>query len=58
MDWFTFQPAADTSQILFAEQVPVEQLAQQFGTPLYVYSRRGLETGFWLTSKPWPTGRT
>ena len=46
MDWFTFQPAADTSQILFAEQVPVEQLAQQFGTPLYVYSRRGLETGF------------
>ena len=46
MDWFTFQSAADTSQTLFAEHVPVEQLAQQFGTPLYVYSRRGLETGF------------
>ena len=46
MDWFTFQPATDTSQTLFAEQVPVEQLAQQFGTPLYVYSRRGLEAGF------------
>lgn len=46
MEWFTFQPAADASQTLFAEQVPVEQLAQQFGTPLYVYSRRGLETGY------------
>ncbi len=46
MDWFTFQPAIDVGRVLFAEQVPVAQLAQQFGTPLYVYSRRGLESGF------------
>ena len=46
MDWFTFQPTIDVGRVLFAEQVPVAQLAQQFGTPLYVYSRRGLESGF------------
>jgi len=46
MDWFTFQPAADANRALFAEQIPVAQLAQQFGTPLYVYSRRGLEAGY------------
>ncbi len=46
MDWFTFGHGVDGNRQLFAEQVPVEQLAQQFGTPLYVYSRCGLEAGY------------
>lgn len=28
---------------LFAEQLPVEQLAQEYGTPLYIYSRATIE---------------
>lgn len=28
---------------LYAEDMPVQQLAEQFGTPLYVYSRATLE---------------
>ena len=28
--------------VLHAEQVPLTELAQRFGTPLYVYSRRAL----------------
>ncbi len=28
---------------LFAEDLPVEQLADRFGTPLYLYSRAALE---------------
>jgi len=28
---------------LYAEDIPVQQLAEQFGTPLYVYSRATLE---------------
>jgi diaminopimelate decarboxylase len=31
---------------LVAEQTPVAQLAQQFGTPLYVYSRAALESHY------------
>ncbi len=27
---------------LYAEDIPVQQLAEQFGTPLYVYSRAHL----------------
>ena len=39
MDYFNYQ---DDGQ-LWAEDVAVTQLAQQFGTPLYVYSRATLE---------------
>ncbi|RJX65295.1 diaminopimelate decarboxylase [Vibrio sinensis] len=39
MDYFNYQ---DDGQ-LWAENVPLTQLAQQFGTPLYVYSRATLE---------------
>lgn len=56
MEWFTFQPSANrasaankepsANRALFAEQMPVQQLAEQFGTPLYVYSRQALETGY------------
>lgn len=38
MDYFQYQ-----NQHLMAEQVPVAQIAQQFGTPLYIYSRATLE---------------
>lgn len=31
---------------LYAEQVAVNQLAQQFGTPLYIYSRAALENHY------------
>lgn len=49
MEWFTFQPSGDqqpATRELFAEQIPARQLANQFGTPLYVYSRKGLEAGY------------
>ncbi|WED21773.1 diaminopimelate decarboxylase [Vibrio sp. JC009] len=39
MDYFNYQ---DDGQ-LWAENVPLEQIAQQYGTPLYVYSRATLE---------------
>jgi diaminopimelate decarboxylase len=32
--------------VLFAEDVSVADLAQRFGTPLYVYSRRAIETAY------------
>ena len=41
MKWFSFHQSE-----LNAEQVPVSQLAEQFGTPLYVYSRAGLTEAF------------
>ena len=31
---------------LFAEDVPLADIAQRFGTPTYVYSRAGLERNF------------
>ncbi len=39
MDFFNYQANGQ----LFAEQLPVSQLAETFGTPLYVYSRATLE---------------
>ena len=48
--WFSFQPI-DSGEGKYeetemtAEQVPVSQLAKMYGTPLYVYSRAGLEAG-------------
>lgn len=41
MGWFSFQQGE-----LHAEQVPTGLLADQFGTPLYVYSREGLTRGY------------
>ncbi|WP_422412603.1 MULTISPECIES: diaminopimelate decarboxylase [unclassified Endozoicomonas] len=41
MDWF---PSRDGE--LYAEQVPVTEIAEQFGTPAYIYSRKGFEEGF------------
>ncbi|HDR1028420.1 TPA: diaminopimelate decarboxylase [Pasteurella multocida] len=38
MDYFQYQQAQ-----LMAEQVPVKHIAQQYGTPLYIYSRTTLE---------------
>lgn len=38
MDYFQYQ-----NQQLMTEQVPVIHIAQQFGTPLYIYSRATLE---------------
>jgi len=34
------------NDVLYAEQVPLEQIAVQFGTPCYVYSRAALTDGF------------
>ncbi len=39
MDYFNYQ---DDGQ-LWAEDVPLQALAEQYGTPLYVYSRATLE---------------
>ena len=41
MGWFSFRQGE-----LHAEQVPTGLLANQFGTPLYVYSREGLTQGY------------
>ncbi|OOF84978.1 diaminopimelate decarboxylase [Rodentibacter ratti] len=38
MNFFQYQ-----NNQLYAEQLPVQQLAEQFGTPLYIYSRATLE---------------
>lgn len=38
MDYFTFQ-----DKTLYAENVPVSQIAERYGTPCYVYSRATLE---------------
>lgn len=38
MDFFQYK-----NDKLYAENIPVQQLAEQFGTPLYVYSRATLE---------------
>lgn len=38
MDYFNYK-----NNQLMAEEIPVSQLAQQFGTPLYIYSRATLE---------------
>lgn len=39
MDYFNYQEDGQ----LWAEQVPLADLANQYGTPLYVYSRATLE---------------
>ena len=41
MDWFSYREGE-----LFAEQVAVTRIAEQYGTPAYVYSRAGLEAGY------------
>ncbi|MFY9180307.1 MAG: diaminopimelate decarboxylase [Venatoribacter sp.] len=41
MTEFTYQ-----NQTLFAEQVSLAQLAEQYGTPLYVYSKKAFEERF------------
>ncbi len=38
MDYFNYK-----NDQLMAEEISVKQLAQQFGTPLYIYSRATLE---------------
>ncbi|TXR54575.1 diaminopimelate decarboxylase [Reinekea thalattae] len=41
MDSFSY-----TQQQLHAENLPVGELAQRYGTPLYIYSRQAIETQF------------
>ena len=41
MSFFTY-----ANGTLLAEKAPASQLAQQFGTPLYVYSRAALESHY------------
>lgn len=41
MEWFSSRDGE-----LFAEQMPVTRIAEQFGTPAYVYSREGFEAGY------------
>jgi len=40
----TFQPFHYRDNTLYAEDVSLEALAQEYGTPLYVYSRKEFET--------------
>ena len=42
MDYFSYQ-----NQTLFAEDVSLADIAKQYGTPTYVYSRKTLER-HWL----------
>lgn len=41
MNYFTYK-----KDVLCAEGIPLDQLAQQYGTPLYVYSRSALKNSF------------
>lgn len=41
MSYFSYQ-----NQSLFVENIPAQDLAEQYGTPAYVYSRAALETHF------------
>ncbi|UYM18760.1 diaminopimelate decarboxylase [Endozoicomonas euniceicola] len=41
MNWFSYRDGA-----LHAEQVAMSRIAEEFGTPAYVYSRAGLEAGY------------
>ncbi|MRI33066.1 diaminopimelate decarboxylase [Endozoicomonas sp. OPT23] len=41
MEWFS-----RSNGELFAEQVSVANIAEQFGTPTYIYSRAGFEAGY------------
>ena len=41
MDWFSCREGE-----LFAEQVAVTHIVDQYGTPAYIYSRAGLEAGY------------
>ena len=42
----TMAPFSYRDGTLYAEEVPVAQLAERFGTPLYVYSRDALESHY------------
>ncbi len=37
---------------LLAEQLPVADIAEEYGTPLYIYSKAGLEVGYQAYKKP------
>ena len=52
----TMDPFSYRDGELFAEELPVAQLAERFGTPLYLYSRDALEThlGHPAPSSPTP----
>lgn len=44
-------------QILYAESVPLTQIAKEFGTPTYVYSKQAITEAFYAYQKalePWP----
>ena len=41
MEWFSYPDGE-----LVAEKVSADSIASEFGTPVYVYSRAGLETGY------------
>lgn len=47
MDWFSYH-----GDDFFAEKLPVTDLAKQFGTPLYVYSKAALEAGYNAYQQP------
>ncbi|MDP0588278.1 MAG: diaminopimelate decarboxylase [Candidatus Endonucleobacter bathymodioli] len=37
---------------MMAEELPVASIAEQFGTPLYIYSKAGIEAGYWSYEQP------
>ena len=47
MEFFTYR-----ENQLYAEDLAVQQLAQEFGTPLYVYSRASLEERYQAYAEP------
>ncbi|MBE0505207.1 MAG: diaminopimelate decarboxylase [Marinospirillum sp.] len=47
MDFFNYRNGQ-----LFAEDLPIQQLAEEFGTPLYVYSRATLERHYRAYAEP------
>ena len=47
MDFFQYK-----NEQLYAEDLPVKQLAEEFGTPLYIYSRARLSAIGMLLIQP------
>jgi diaminopimelate decarboxylase len=46
MSYFNYQTDSQQLQQLFAENIPLSEIAAQYGTPCYVYSRAALEAHY------------
>lgn len=44
--FYAYKSASQTTESLFAEAVPLEKIAQEVGTPAYVYSRAAIQSAY------------